>query len=339
MKRGFILLLLFTISAKADETHQGSQPPQAVVTTIVKSGKLSQHVIGVGTFTAYNDVTLKAETSGRIAGVHFKEGDRAKENQILFTLRNQEQKAQLKKAEAALNLSKNILKRKEGLFAKDFISKQDLENAQAKVKIDAAELALAQEALAKTFIQAPFDGVLSHRTSCKGAYVDVGSELVRIQDLTPLRFTFDIPQREIPLLKVGDKVIATTDVFPQEKFEGVIDGIEPSVREKTRSMTIYATFPNRQEKLIPGLYGQVKISSGKEDSLLLIPEQALVIRPSGNFVYKNVDKKAVLTPVTLGRRSDDQAEIKSGLCAGDEIVLEGQDKLQDGSPLTVGKKI
>jgi RND family efflux transporter MFP subunit len=330
MLRQFLLLLLFVAPVNADEL------PQSVVITTVKESCLNPCVTGVGTFTPYNDVVLKAETTGRIESLHFKEGDRVAANQKLFTIYNREQTAKVKKAEASLKLGQNMLKRKEPLNKKGFATVQELEKAETQVESDEAELALAKEDLAKTEILAPFEGVLSNRQVCKGAYVSNGDELVRIQDLTPIRLTFQVPQKEIPNIKVGDKVTATTDVYPHKTFEGKVEAIEPSVNEETRSVTVYATFGNDEELLIPGLYGraQLKTSLNKSSSLY-IPEQALVVRPDGIYVYKKVGDKAVLTKITVGTRLEDQAQVLAGLKKGDEIVLEGQDKLHDGSLIAV----
>ncbi len=330
MLRLFLLLLLFIPAVKAEEL------PQAVVITTVKETCLNPYVTGVGTFTAYNDVVLKAETMGRIENIHFKEGDRAKTNQKLFTIYNKEQTAKVQKAEATLKLSQNTLKRKEELSKRGFSTVQEREKAETQVKSDEAELALSKEDLAKTEILAPFEGVLSHRRVCKGAYVSSGDELVRIQDLTPIRLTFQVPQKDIPKIKVGDDVTATTDVYPGKTFEGKVEAIEPSVNEETRSVTVYAAFENAKENLIPGLYGRAQLKTSlHKSSSLFIPEQALVTRPEGKFVYKTVGDKAVLTKITLGTRTADQAEVLSGLKKGDAIVLEGQDKLHDGSLIIV----
>lgn len=334
MLRVISLLFLFISAAKAEET------PQVVIVTTVKESRLAPMVTGVGTFTPYNDVVLKSETTGRIEAIHFKEGDRAKPNQKLFTLHNKEQQAKVKKAEASLKLSKNILARKEALFQKKFISPQDLEQAETQVQADEADLDLAKEALAKSEVFAPFDGVLSNRKFSKGAYVAEGDELVRIQDLTPIRLIFQAPQKEIPAIKVNDKVTATTDVYPDKTFEGKVEAIEPSVNEETRSVMIYTTFENKDELLIPGLYGRVQLSSSspQKSTVPTIPEQALVTRQDGTYVYKKDGNKAVLTKVTIGTRASDQAEVLSGVKTGDQIVLEGQDKIHDGSLITNNSK-
>jgi RND family efflux transporter MFP subunit len=115
-----------------------------------------------------------------------------------------------------------------------------------------------------------------------------------------------------------------TDVYPDKVFEGKIEAIEPSVNEKTRSVTVYATFPNTENLLIPGLYAHAELkATANQASSIVIPEQALVVRPGGMNVYKKVGEKAVLTKITLGTRAADQVEVLSGLQKGDEIVLEG----------------
>lgn len=330
MVRLLFLFMICAIPAMADE------PPQAVIVTTAQEQSISPNIVGVGTFTPYNDVVLKAETSGRVETIHFKDGARAKPNQKLFTFHNKEQEAKFKKAEATLHMSKNILNRKEKLIEKKFVTPQDLEQAQTQVDSDKADLDLAKEELSKTIILAPFDGLLSDRQISKGAYVIEGDELVRLQDITPIRLTFQIPQKDIVSVHVGDKVTASTDVYPSKSFAGEIEAIEPSVNEDTRSVTIYATFPNKDEKLIPGFYGRAELTTiSPKRASLFIPEQALVIRPNGMHVYKAVGNKAVLTKITVGIRTADQAEVTAGLKKGDQIILEGQDKVHDGSPITI----
>jgi len=329
MLRIVLLLIFFVADVRAD-----GRPPQVVVLTTVKEGSLNECITGVGTFTPYNDVVLKAEIAGRIETVHFKEGESVKENQKLFSLHAREQEAKVKKAEATLKLSKSSLERKAKLLEKKFISSQELEKTEAEMRSCEAELALAKEDLAKTQITAPFEGVLSAKKVSKGAYVTAGDDLVRIQDLDPMRLTFQLPQKDIPLIKVGDSIIATTDVYPDKSFEGKVEAIDPSVNEKTRSFTVYATFPNKEKLLIPGLYAHLNPSSSlQKTASLLVPEQALVIRQDGAYVFKKVADKAVLTKITLGTRTTDQAEILTGLQKGDEIVLEGQDKIHDGDAI------
>lgn len=324
--RYFFCLLLLCAPAYAEE------PPQAVVITTVTENVLNPTLKSVGTCKAYKDAILKAETPGRIETIFFKDGETVKAGQKLFVLYNKEQTAKVQKADAALALSQNILNRKKTLSQRNFASHQEVEKAEAQVQADKADLELAKEALSKTIIKAPFNGILSERKQSVGSYVAEGDELVRIQDLTPIRLTFHIPEKELTAIKVNDPVTATTDAHAGKTFEGKIEAIEPSINEKTRSITVHANFKNQQEELVPGLYARISISlSGKKTAALFVPEKALIFRQDSTYVYKKVGDKAVLTKVTLGTRTADQAEILSGLQKNDEILLEGLYKIQDGS--------
>lgn len=315
---------------------QANEPPQTIVLTKVKESSLNPSLKSVGTFKAYDDAILKAETAGRIEQITFKDGQEVKAGQVLFVLNNKEQMAKVQKAKAALALSQNILARKKGLQQKNFAPPQEVEKAEAQVQADKADLALAQEAYHKTIIRAPFEGILSDRKQSVGSYVSDGDELVRIQDLTPIRLTFHIPEKDLTAIKVNDPVTVQTDALPHKTFEGTIEAIEPSINEKTRSVTVHAKFENKEEQLLPGLYGRLSIDlSNKKLATLFIPEKALVFRQDATYVYKKVGDKAVLTKVTLGARTTDQAEVLSGLQKGDEIVLEGLYKIQDGSVIRV----
>src|SRR3989338_140396 len=317
----------------------GYQHTPAVIVTKVTENLFNPSVMGVGTFVAYNDVTLKSEIRGRIDFIHFKEGNFAERNQKLFTFYNVEQQAKVKKAEANLRRDQNILKRKQNLAAKKFVSLQDIEGAETQVESSKAELALAKAELEKTTVRAPFDGALSEKKVAKGAYLIEGDPLVRIQDITPIRLKFSLPQKNITTIKVGNKVFATTDVYPNVSFEGKVDAIEPAVDEETKSIHVFATFSNEDKRLIPGLYARAELkTSTVTKSSLFIPEQALVIRPTGNYVFKKTNNTAQLVKVTLGQRMADQAEILSGLQKNDIIILEGQEKIRDGTLINAVEK-
>jgi membrane fusion protein (multidrug efflux system) len=330
----FLVIFFFSITCALAEDSPQAEPPQAVVTIKVGEGTLYPTLNSVGTFKAYADAVLKAETAGRIELIHFKEGDSIKADQKLFTLYNKEQTAKVKKAEAALALNQSILKRKLDLAKRNFMCSQELEKAEAQVRMDEADLELAQEALNQTIIKAPFEGVLSERKQSKGSYVAAGDELVRIQDLAPIRLTFHIPEKNLKAIQINDPVNAVTDAYPDKTFDGKIEAIEPSINEKNRSVTVHARFENRDGLLLPGLYGRISIGlSGQKATSLVVPEKALVFQQDATYVYKKVGDKAVLTKVTLGIRTSDQAEILSGLQKDDEIILEGLYKIHDGSLL------
>lgn len=316
-----------------------SQPPREVVITVpVIYDKIHRVLEFIGSFYSLNAVTLKSQTQGIIEKIHFEDGASVATGAPLFTLHNAEQKAGIKKTKSALALSMNIFKRKQLLAERDFLSRDALEKAQAQVKADEAELDLAKEAYNKTIIRAPFNCVLSSRKISKGAYVSQGDELVSCKDLQPLRFNFQAAENQVSLLAKNQKVIVETDALRGEKFKGHVEVIEPIIDEKTRSAVVYAHFRNLDGKLLPGFSGHAYIETNETHEGIVIPEEALIIRQDGNYVFKVIeDPKARLNKVTLGIHANDQVEILTGLNKDDEIVLKGQEKIKDGSDIIVVK--
>ena len=232
------------------------------------------------------------------------------------------------------------------------------EEAQAR-----SELAIAEEGLTKTQVSAPFDGVLSSRRISVGAYVKDYDPLVRLQTLSPIRFEFQLPVQKISLIQKGQPVQTNTDAYPGRNFKGKIVVIEPRADEKTHNVKVLAEFPNAKGKLLPGMYGQISIPTTDKHEGLIIPEEALVVRQKGLYVYKVLPEentcqpqkasnpelkakpepahmtkyKSKLVKITVGTRFNDQVEILSGLSKGDEIVLKGQDKINDNADIEVYK--
>jgi membrane fusion protein (multidrug efflux system) len=129
------------------------------------------------------------------------------------------------------------------------------------------------------------------------------------------------------------------DSFPGRVFEGQVFAIDPQVDASAHSIAVRATLPNPDRVLRPGLFARVTLTVSDRSESISIPEQAIMPRSDKFFIYRVVDGKAVLTPVEIGRRAGGQVQIVRGLGAGDDVVIAGQLKLQDGTPVqAVGSK-
>jgi membrane fusion protein (multidrug efflux system) len=307
-------------------------PPESVITGTAVCDKIHKTLEFVGGFYSLNAVTIKSEIQGIIERVHFEDGTSVTAGTPLFTLYNIEQKAKVKKAQSTLTLSMNILKRKQILAKREFLSKDELEKAQAQVEADEAELELAKEAYNKTIIRAPFNCVLSSRKISKGAFVSQGDELVNCNEIQSLQFNFQVPENQVNLLDKNQELLVETDANPGENFSGHIKTIEPIIEEKTRSAVVHAHFENKDGKLCPGFSGHAYIKTNEIHEGIIIPEEALITRQDGKYIFKVIEGMRVkLNKVTLGIRSNDKVEILTGLNKDEEIVLKGQEKLKDGS--------
>jgi membrane fusion protein (multidrug efflux system) len=304
---------------------------------VVETGRLVEELSAVGTLLANESVMIRPERDGRIAAIHFNEGELVRKGAKLVSLDSSEIEAQLAAVEAELSLNRSRLRRAEELHAKNFISAQALDEARENLNQSLARQAEIRSRLDKMVITAPFEGVAGLRQVSPGAYVRAGQDIARLEGIGILKLDFRVPEVFLGRLKRGQEVQVRVDAFPGEVFRGEIYAIEPAVDEQTRTVLLRARVPNPGTRLKPGMFARVSLVLGVRENTLLIPEQAVVPRGRDNFVFRIVDGKAVLTRIELGLRRTGDVEVTAGLSKGDTIVIDGQLRLQDGAPVNVVK--
>ena len=285
----------------------------------------------VGSLRSNESVVLRPEIAGRISSINFKDGSAVSKGALLVGLDAATQRAEYEQARANLRLAQANLKRSRELIEKKFLSQQALDNSQATLEVQKAALALAQARLDKTRITAPFSGVVGIRNVSVGDYVKEGQELINLEDIGILKIDFRLPEAYLGQIKPGQAVEATSDALPGQKFEAVLDAIDPLFDTGGRAISCRAHLSNADGRLRPGMFVRVRLILEQRKEVLMIPEQAIVPDTEAPFVYRVVAGKATRVPVKTGLRRDAQVEIADGLAAGDEIVIAGQLKLRDGA--------
>ncbi len=303
----------------------------------VGSGTVTEEVSAVGSLIANESVMIRPERDGRIAAIHFSEGQLVRTGAKLVSLDASEIEAQLGAINAELNLNRIRLKRAEELQAKNFISAQALDEARESLNQSVARQAEVKARLEKTVILAPFEGVAGLRQVSPGAYVKAGQDIARLEGIGTLKLDFRVPEVYLSRIAAGQAVQLRVDAFPGEAFDGAIYAVEPAVDEATRTVLLRARVPNPGVRLKPGMFARVNLVLGTRRNALLVPEQAVVPRGRENFVFRIVDGKAAITRVELGLRRAGEVEIVKGLTVGETIVVDGQLRLQDGTPVKVFK--
>ncbi|MEK7245236.1 MAG: efflux RND transporter periplasmic adaptor subunit [Pseudomonadota bacterium] len=297
------------------------------------SAPLAETVRAVGTLRSDESVIVRPEIPGRIVETPFAEGQVVAKGALLFRIEDNILKAELVEAEAAYNLSRQNNVRARELMEKGAGTARARDEAFARMEMDKARVDLARARLATTRIQAPFAGIAGLRKVSVGDYVVPGQDLVNLESIDTIKLDFRIPERYLGQLAVGQKVSADMDAFPGRVFDGQVFAIDPRIDEAGHSIAIRATLSNPDRVLRPGLFARVGLMVRERTSSIAIPEQAIMPRGDKFFIYKVVDGKAALTPVEIGRRASGRVEITRGLEAGEEVVVAGQLKLQDGAPV------
>jgi membrane fusion protein (multidrug efflux system) len=313
----------------------GAAPAIPVEAVTVMSGPLKREVTAVGALRSNESVTLRPEIAGRVARISLEEGQRVRRGELLLVLDDAVYRAELAQAEAGLDRSRRLRDSGSKLFGDNYISSTEMDALQTAVKVDEATVALARARLDKTRLLAPFDGVLGLRRVSIGDYLNPGQDIANLEDITPIKLDFRVPETYLSELHVGQPLEVRVDAFAEQAFTGKVIAIEPRISAEDRSVALRGEIPNDDIRLRPGLFARVNLVLSMREDALMLPEQAIVPQGDGHYVYRVLDGKAVRTPVELGLRQGGYVEIRSGLGAGEAVVTAGHLKLADGKAVSV----
>jgi len=186
---------------------------------------------------------------------------------------------------------------------------------------------------ASVIVRAPFDGRIGLKLVDVGEYVAPGTALAPLADTSKMRVSFTIPQANVADVQGGERVEVSVTAYPDQLFKGEITAIDTQLDINTRSLSVWATIPNLQNKLIPGMFADVILFTNDKKAVVVVPQTAVVFNQAGNYIYRVIEGKAVVTPVQLGMRYGDDIVITHGLKANESVVVAGIQKIYDGWPL------
>jgi len=323
-----LVLALFPFAAGAQEGF--ALPVEAIK---VEARPLQWKVQAVGDLHANETIVLRPEIDGRITAIEFREGERVARGQVMVRLDDSIQAAELAQAEARLALGQTNFKRANSMKKQGFGSDQETDRTASELNVNRAEVALAQARLAKTRLLAPFDGIVGLRQVSVGEFVQSGTDLVNLYDLSFVKVDFRIPEMHAGQVKVGQRISMTLDAYPGREFVGDVYAIDPQVDLNGRSLLLRARIANSDAVLRAGLFARVELVLANEESVLMVPETALVPSGEEQFVYRVVDGKSVWTRIERGVRQGGLVQVTAGLQEGDLVVTAGHLKIHDGMPV------
>jgi membrane fusion protein (multidrug efflux system) len=287
----------------------------------------------LGTVKARESVDVTAKVSETVQQVHFDSGDEVAEGTPLVTLSGQQQHAALAAAQAAATEAERLYKRQQELAAQQLIARAALETQRAVRDTARAQMAQIQANLRDRVIRAPFAGRLGIRQVSPGALVTPGTVIASLDDIARVHVDFPVPEVQMELADVGQRLAGTTVAFPERVFEGTVSVVDVRLDPATRAVMVRGDFPNPDRALRPGMLLQVQLER-PERQALLVPEISIVQVGRDSFVYRvGGDSTVEQAPVKIGARAGGQAEVLEGLAPGDRIVVDGTGKLRAGSKI------
>ena len=325
--------------------------PPATVTSAVASYQTGQpQLAAVGSPRAVRGVAVTTEVPGLVREIPFSSGQEVKAGQVLVRLNDDSDRAQLASLQAAAELAQTVYKRDKAQYDIQAISKAQLDSDAADLKSKRAQVDQQAALVEKKTIRAPFAGRVGITTVNPGQYINPGDAIVTLQAIDPIYADFYLPQQQLGQLQVGQTVVVDTNAFASRTFDGKIRSINPRVDNTTRNVQIEATVDNRERKLLPGMYANVKIDAGNVERYLTLPQTAITYNPYGATVFvvkpgEHKDAQGKTMPVaqqvfvTPGPTRGDQVAILKGIAEGTQVVTSGQLKLKNGTPLVIDNRV
>ncbi|MCL7463149.1 MdtA/MuxA family multidrug efflux RND transporter periplasmic adaptor subunit [Pseudomonas sp. NW5] len=312
----------------------------------------------LGTVQALSSVSVRPQVEGELLEVLFEEGAEVKAGQLLARIDPRSYAAALAQAEgnlqerrAELRNAELDLRRYEGLYAEDSIARQTLDSQQARVeqlrgslRSLQAQVDEARLRLEFTELRAPLAGRLGLRQIDAGNLVSAGesSTLVTITQTRPISVNFTLPEAELAavLARYRSGQPLTVQAWDRNErtplAEGVLASIDNQIDTRTGTVRLKARFANDDERLFPNQFVNVRLRVDTLEQVLLVPSAAVQFGNAGTFVYVvDAENQVSLRPVQVAVAEGERSVIASGLEAGERVVIEGTDRLREGSRVEV----
>ena len=314
-------------------------------------------------------VNLFSRVDGYIAKVYVEKGDLVKANQLLIEVDHSDYRhavnqakanlaaarARVAQQEASVRNTSLTLNRMQSLIKDQFVSQQDLDNAQVaydtaaavldslRAQVQQMEVAVAQAEthLAYSYIRAPFAGYVAERNLDLGSYVSgttagtstLSRGILTLHEIQTVRILIEVVEKDVPLIQVGQKSEVRAEAYPDRVFEGTVTRVVQALNRATRTMTIEVDLPNKDHVLKGGMFARVEVLVGTHRDAIQIPIDAVSRLEDSQYVYIVREGKAQRVPVEIGVRDENRVEITKGLVGLEQVIISGKDLVHEGAPV------
>ena len=312
----------------------------AVSRTTAQPRAFTDRIEVLGVAKGRQSVTITSNTAELITAVHFTDGQAVAKGQVLVELKADQENAAIAEAQAQLAQADREYARWKALADRGVAPRATAEQYLAARDTARAALNVASAQKLDRVIRAPFSGRVGISDIAPGTLISPGTAIVSLDDVSVIRVDFSVPDRYLSILRQGLAITAAPDALPGERFVGHIAQIDTRIDPATRALKARAEFANADGRLKPGMLIKVGIDQGQRQAVA-VPEAAIQFEGTQASVFLITDgpkgQVARRTTVQTGLSSGGFVEIVAGLKAGDKIVADGLNRVQDGAPVGGGQ--
>jgi RND family efflux transporter MFP subunit len=355
-------VVIFGIAARHGSEHVLEKETAAAAIPSVNvvypsSSTLSSEIALPGNTQAYMDTPIYSRTNGYLKSWYFDIGAHVRKGQLMAQIETPEvdqqlqvAQADLKSAEANLDLANTTSTRYQNLLKTNSVSKQETDVAMSdasakKAAVDASMANVRRLEQLQSFekVYAPFDGIVTARNTDVGRLISAGQnttpqELFHLAAIAKLRVYVSVPEAYSSAVKDGAKATLTLDEYPGKTFEGTIARNSNAIDQSTRTLNVEVDVDNPKAELLPGAYAFVHFKVPAHAASLMLPSNTLLFRSEGLRVGVVRDGRVQLVPVKIGRDAGATVEIASGLTANDAVILDPSDSLASGQEVQIANR-
>ncbi|RLV58079.1 efflux RND transporter periplasmic adaptor subunit [Parashewanella curva] len=319
------------------------EPEMPVTVATIKPSSWYPTINAIGFIEPIHGITVSNQLAGVVTAIKFNNGSRVKKDQILLTLNDDIEQANLKSKLAQLPEAKADFERLIKLYRRSLASKQDLDKAKATFLAMKADIQALRAIIEQKVIRAPFEGLIGITDVHLGQFIQPGADIVRLENIKNMKIRFNVSQDQLRRIAVGQHLNIKVDAFPKRVFKGNISAIEPAVFYQSGLVQVQAEIPNHDEYLRSGMFSNVEINLPPILNQWVIPQTAINFSLYGSSIYlvktetkrsKEI-KRAYPITVEVIERSGNLALVKGNLKKGARYVTSGQVRLSKGSKVKV----
>ncbi|MEM7584185.1 MAG: efflux RND transporter periplasmic adaptor subunit [Acidobacteriota bacterium] len=316
-------------------TRESSAPPEAERVVAVSTVQTeAREVVDTASLPAEllprRRAVLAAEVAGAVTRIHVEKGQRAAAGKVLVEVDTRDLEQRLAEAEAVSRHRTVLFQRAEKLLERRSITENQYLDALTERDVADAQLATARLMLEKARLVAPWSGTVAARHVEVGDYLAPGQAVIELLEVRGLKARAPVASSDVPYLRLGMEAQLRLDIYPDEIFRGTVALLAPELDAAARTLDIEVELDNSDGRLRPGMVARLEIPRRTYPSAVLAPLDAIVELEDAQVVYVALDERAEQRPIELGPVIGENIIVLSGLEAGEDLIVAGQQLVSPG---------
>lgn len=337
-----LALIVFRLSTNYRKVNANKDVSTDLAYVTVDVSQVSRIAISeslqlTGYMQAFFEVDIASEAQGIITSLNAELGQEKLKGSIIATIDDKLKKLSVQKAQNLKVKLEKDLERNKNLFDGGSLTQQKLDDTKNLYDDAVIQLAQAEKELANATIKSPINGIVTKKQVEEGEYINIGSPIATIIDISRLKIKLNVSEANVYQLKHGDKAIIATDVYPGITFEGNINFIS-SQGDDSHNYPVEIVIPNNAKyTLKAGTFANVMIKLPVAGEALYIPRESLLGSLNDAAVYVAENNKAIRKRIIVGNGNDKYLKVISGLIEGENVIVNGQINLSDNTAIKIVK--